>query len=97
MTRAEASLTIELCGDLDMPATFRLEPAVDRLLEDHDIERLILDLSEVSFMDSTGLGALLSIRERTRVLEIEMTIAGVSDPVRRLLELTGTAALLQSR
>jgi anti-sigma B factor antagonist len=90
----EDSLELALTGDLDMAATFKLEPAVDRLLAEHEIRRLALDLRDVRFMDSTGLGALLAIRERTKQLGIEMRLVAISEPVQRLLDLSGTGSVL---
>jgi anti-anti-sigma factor len=88
--RGDASLEVALAGDLDMAVAFRLEPELDRLLVEPDVRALVLDLADVGFVDSAGLGALLSIRERANQLGIEMEIARASAPVRRLLGLTGS-------
>jgi anti-anti-sigma factor len=93
--RAGDCLHVLLAGDLDMPATFKIEPELDRLLAGNDVRRLLVDLADVRFVDSAGLGALLSIRERTNGLGIEMSLVNVSDPVRRLLDFTGTAAVFE--
>lgn len=90
----DSVLELALRGDFDMATTFRLESELDRLLADNEVRRLVLDLGEVRFMDSSGLGALLSIRERTKTLGIEMRVRDASDPVRRLLLVTGTGGLL---
>jgi anti-anti-sigma factor len=86
----DAAVDVRLAGDLDMAATFRLEPEIERAVDKDGVRRLVLDLGEVAFIDSAGLGALLSIRERTRSRGIEMRLTNVSPPARRLLELSGT-------
>jgi len=91
----EGSLELELVGDLDMVATFKVEPELDRLLAAQEVRRLVLDVAGVGFIDSAGLGALLSIRERTRQLGIDMTLINVSDPVRRILDLSGSSVVLK--
>lgn len=91
----EDSLVLVLTGDLDMAATFRLEAEVDRLLAEQRIRRLVFDVADVGLLDSAGLGALLSIRERTNQLGIEMTLVNVSDPVRRILDVSGTSAVFR--
>jgi len=63
-------LRVRLAGDIDTAATARLEPELDRLAGESGCRRLVLDLGEVRFIDSAGVGALLSIRERIRSLEI---------------------------
>ncbi|HTE60042.1 MAG TPA: STAS domain-containing protein [Solirubrobacteraceae bacterium] len=91
----EDSLELVLAGELDMPATFKIEPELDRLLSGQEVRRLVLDVADVRFIDSAGLGALLSIRERTKLLGIEMSLVNVSDPVRRILDLSGMWAVLK--
>ena len=83
-----------LAGDLDMAATFRVEPELDRLIAEQDVRRLVLDVGDVEFIDSAGLGALLSIRDRTQQLGIEMRLVNVPHPIRRILDLSGTSVLL---
>jgi anti-anti-sigma factor len=87
--RREAAVQVVAAGELDMAAAFKLESGVDPLLEDEAVDSLQLDPSEVGFVDSAGLGALLSLRERAQDRGIALEIARASDPVRRLLELTG--------
>jgi anti-anti-sigma factor len=91
----EDSLELVLAGDLDMAATFKLEPEFDRLLSAKQVRRLVLDVADVEFIDSAGLGALLSIRDQTKLLGIEMTLINLSDPVRRILDLSGTSAIFR--
>jgi anti-anti-sigma factor len=87
-------LEIVLAGELDMAASFAFETAVDRELSGHGVRRLVFDLSAVPFIDSAGLGALLSLRQRARDHGIQMTLADVSPQVGRVLELSGTAPML---
>ena len=91
----EESLELVLAGELDMAAALRLEPAAERLLAEQPHERLVLDLADVQFIDSTGLSALLSIGDRAATLGVEMALVNISEPVRRLLEVSGMLALLR--
>jgi anti-anti-sigma factor len=89
-----ASIEVALSGELDMAVAFRLETEIDRLLATPGIRTLVLDLADVSFVDSAGLGALLSIREEATRVGIGLTIARVSALVRRLLDVTAARGLL---
>jgi anti-sigma B factor antagonist len=82
-----------LTGELDMAAAFKLEPETDRLLSQPGIRTLRMDLAGISFIDSTGLGALLSIRDRAVQLGIDPQITCASEAVQRLLDATGTRSL----
>ena len=89
--RVDASVEIQASGDLDMAATFKLEPEVERLLAQDGVRRLVLDLADVRFIDSAGV-AHFSIRERADRLRVEMALTNVPTHVERVLELTGTKA-----
>jgi anti-anti-sigma factor len=88
------SLEVALVGDLDMAATFKLESELERLLARHEVRRLVFDLADLTLVDSAGLGALLAMRDRTEDLGIEMVLANLSDPVRRILDLSGLGPVL---
>ena len=83
-----------LSGDLDMSATFRLEPSVDRLLAGEDVTELVLDLAEVAFVDSSGLGLLLTTYERSRYAETPMSIVGARPEIQRVFRLAGVDDVL---
>jgi anti-sigma B factor antagonist len=92
--RDGASIEVQPTGELDMAATFMLEPEVERLLAMDGTRRLVLNLADIRFIDSAGIGALLSIRERTERLSVEMALTNVPAPVQRVLELTVTGAIV---
>ena len=52
----------------------------------------VLDLAEVSFMDSTGLGALIRANQFATAQGIILTLLAPSARVRKLLEVTGVAS-----
>ncbi len=49
--------------------------------------KLVLDLSEIRFMDSSGLGAILSCLRRVNAAGGELRLCGMTRPVRALFEL----------
>jgi anti-anti-sigma factor len=92
--RVDASVEIRPAGDLDMAATFKLEPEVERFLAQDGVRQLVLDLTDVRFIDSAGIGALLAIRERAERLRVDLALTNVPAHVERLLELTGTSDIV---
>lgn len=57
--RQRQTLTVRLKGDLDHSAAARLRGELDELLQDAGIRRLVLDLKQLSFMDSSGVGFVI--------------------------------------
>jgi anti-sigma B factor antagonist len=92
--RTADTVVVTLAGELDMQAGFQLEPRLERLTRGPATRELVLDMSGVGFMDSTVLGLLLALRERLQADDVGFLVTNPSDPVRRLLALTGAANLL---
>jgi len=81
------SLNVTLTGAFDMEAV----PAFRKTVEG-DVghwQRVVIDLSDVDFMDSSGLQELVRLQDQARDLGWEMELAQPSVAVRRLFELTG--------
>ncbi|PYE49899.1 STAS domain-containing protein [Deinococcus yavapaiensis] len=57
-------------------------------------EPLRLDLTHVNFIDSTALAAIINLYKRVREAGHTMSIGGLQDPVRVILEITGLYAIL---
>lgn len=85
---------LSLSGDLDMSATFRLEPTLDRLLEGDEVGELVLDLSDVAFVDSSGLGLLLATYQRSQEVECPMAIVRARPEIQRVFRLAGVDDVL---
>jgi anti-sigma B factor antagonist len=78
---------IELAGDIDVETARTLRAhIVDRFADSP--ARVVVDLSDVEFMDSSGLGALVSGWQLTRDNGM-FRIAGANPIVRRVLSITG--------
>lgn len=76
-----------VCGEVDMASVGALRTCLRDVLLDGGVH-LLVDLRDVTFMDSAGLGALVSIRKQTRVFRGSFGIVAPSRQVRRLLQLT---------
>jgi anti-anti-sigma factor len=82
-----AILTIMLSGDVDLATVERLEEDIDFGFDGG--ERLVvLDLASVEFIDSTGLRLLLQLKRKAEEQGARMLIGRLSQPVKRLLDLT---------
>jgi len=61
VTRDGEHATVRLTGEFDMSAAFTVEPALERALAEPGVRALTVDLSDLSFIDSTGIGILLRL------------------------------------
>jgi len=81
-----AAALFRVSGELDISAAPRLKGAIIAALTG-DVQSLILDLSAVTFLDSTGLQVLISAKRRTAERGGDLYLLGVQHPVMRLFEL----------
>lgn len=77
-----------ISGELDMPGVSRLLDSIEGW---ENLERLIIDATDLTFLESGGLATLVAIRGAMGADAFEL-IAGKA--TQRLLDLTGTGAYL---
>ena len=79
--------TAVLAGELTGETECVLFGAVSDVLAG-GVQRLELDLSNVRFLDSGGISALLRLRDNLAAPRVQLTLLSPSGPVRQVLELT---------
>lgn len=88
------SLIVKIIGDFDLVIAKEFREQVDRLLMDRPVNNLILDATEISFIDSSGLGAILGRYKIIQQKGGRMSIFGVKSSVFRVLELSGILKII---
>lgn len=83
---------VVLSGELDLAAAPMLRARVD---ETPSGRALVLDFARATFIDSAVLHELLRARAELAERDIRLVLAGVTAPVRRLLDLTRTSELFE--
>ncbi len=78
---------VRLSGALDAMASGDVRKQLSDLVRDGSL-RLVVDLSEVHRIDSTGLGALVTTLKGARDRGGELVLASLTPPVRTVVELT---------
>jgi anti-anti-sigma factor len=80
-------------GELDLATVSLLESAFDVVFRDDGAEIVVLDLTELTFMDSTGVHLLLRMRAACEDADRLRVING-SRAVQRVLDVSGVRAHL---
>jgi anti-sigma B factor antagonist len=87
--RLDRGLTqVSLSGELDLGVAVVLRQAIDDLIRDGQV-RLLIDLSDVSFLDSTALGVLLNTAKKLRRRHGRLAVVCPNPIMRQLFELVG--------
>lgn len=91
-SRRSDQVRLSLRGSLDLAAVDRLDGAVAdaRPLA----VPLVMDLADVSFVDSAGLRSLIAARQHSLAdTGVPLVLTGVTPPIRKLLDLSGLATI----
>jgi anti-sigma B factor antagonist len=80
-------------GELDLATAPLLQSAFDAALRDDDAEMIVVDLTELSFMDSAGIHLLIRMQDACTDGDRLRVING-SRAIERMLDLTGVRARL---
>lgn len=93
--REAACLFVCLKGDLDLHSVGEIREAVDNKLRQRGIRTLLIDLSQVPFMDSSGLGFILGRYRHLREKGGQVVLTAPGPQVRRVLELAGVRRIIK--
>jgi anti-sigma B factor antagonist len=87
-TKDRAGVTVvQVDGQLIVGNRHELKDLIQAALDKGD-RRLLIDFSSTGYIDSSGLGALVSISKRIREAGGELRLAGLNEDLRSLFELT---------
>ena len=78
---------IEPSGILDGTQTATFRQQVDSALE-KGVKILLIDLKDITFVDSSGLGVLVACLKNARAADCKMYVCSINDQIRMLFELT---------
>lgn len=84
--RRGATLIVRVAGELDVGSAGEFREAVDAWLAEAPFRRMVLNLGRVTFLDSTGLGAVLGRLRRAQEARREMALVPPAGLGRSLLD-----------
>jgi anti-anti-sigma factor len=86
----DGTLHVHVTGELDLGAEPTVVEALSDYLTEHQVSRVAIDVTAVTFIDSSGLRALLRCRDiALRAQAAPALIVGRNDRVHALLEIAG--------
>ncbi len=91
--RSDGTVVLGLQGDLDVATAAELWRALAEALEGAP-SSLVLDLSELFFVDSSGIGAFVGAGRRAREVGCSFVLRSPVRPVQKALRLTGVDQLM---
>ena len=80
-------MVVQVDGQLIVGNRQELKQLVQEAL-DHNERKFLVDFSKAGYIDSSGLGALVSISKKVREQGGELRLSGLNEDLRSLFELT---------
>ncbi len=84
LATVKEDLFLEIEGSLDALAVEVLRPRFDELVQDK--ADVVIDLSKINFIDSSGIGAIVFLFKRLRSLQRNLSLVGVHGQPLELLK-----------
>jgi len=78
---------IDVNGDMDLYNSYKVKELVAKMV-DKKVQKIVINLQDGEYIDSSGIGALIYIYSSTKKLGIKFLIANVHGSVKKVIELT---------
>jgi anti-sigma B factor antagonist len=88
-SRQDEVLTLSVVGDVDLATGQQLEREITQALSAADPGSVVVDLSGVGFLDSSGISVLVKGRRLADGRGVQYRVTGASGTIRQVLDITG--------
>ena len=88
-------LVVRILGEIDHHSAVEMRTGIDEEIFERRPEKLILDLSGVEFMDSSGLGLILGRYATVQKIKGELVVLNPNDRVMKILKLAGAERIIK--
>jgi anti-anti-sigma factor len=85
----DGHVCLQLTGEIDMQVESTLATWFQEVAAQHPGKNLVVDLSEVSFLDSSGIRRLMDAHRDLAENGVKMTVTGAQGVVLTVLKVTG--------
>lgn len=89
------ALLVTVDGELDHHIAEKIKAEVDDKMRSTNAVNIIFDFSELSFMDSSGLGVIMGRYKKARTLGGKVIVFGVNAGILRIMEMSGLSKIIK--
>ncbi len=83
------TMYVMLIGELDEYSAGYARTNLDQIFSERNFNQVIIDLSELEFMDSTGIGVLIGRYKKLKTNKVPIYICNPSNHVEKIFQMTG--------
>ena len=78
---------LDVIGEIDIYTTPQFKEAVSAAIDENK-PAIVINMTRVTYMDSSGFGTLLSATKRLRPLDGALYLSGCNEAIQRMLQIT---------
>lgn len=90
-------LILRLNGELDEVSVTDLRIKISNYIDSYNIKHLVLNLNELCFLDSSGIGFIIGRYHQLKFKNGDITLCGINNRLERLIYLSGLAKICKIR
>ncbi len=87
-------LIIKFEGDLDNMATYQYKTKLCEVIKLNQFNKVIIDLSNVTFIDSSGIGLLLGRYNQISQYGGNLVLCGINKHIKKTIQISGIASII---
>lgn len=91
----DKTLIVGISGELDHHSSEAIRIKIDNKIDELGIMNLIIDFSDVNFMDSSGIGVIIGRYRRIAEFGGELLIVNLKPQIRKVFELGGLFKIIK--
>ena len=88
-------LLVKVKGELDHHLAAKVKEEVDNKMRSSNAINIIFDFSELTFMDSSGIGVIMGRYKKVRTLGGRVVASGVNAQILRILEMSAVDKIIK--
>ncbi len=78
---------VDVNGEMDLYNSYKLKELIMKMLE-KNVKKFIINLDQVEYIDSSGIGALIYICSTIKKMNLKMSMTNIHGSVKKVIELT---------
>ena len=90
------TLYIQLEGEIDHHSAGKFREKIDMAFDPTDCRQIIFDFSNVTFMDSSGIGMIIGRYKNAKQRGGTVAISGMNSEIGRIFQISGLAKIIDS-
>ena len=95
-TERDGTLTAAIKGELDHFLAASVRTQIDAEITGRRPSRFVLDVSGVSFMDSSGLGLIMGRYALCKSTETDFILSGADNRINKILDMAGLLSVIST-